>query len=112
MRFFTYIINATLATAALLLATGCSRDSQHIKLISQQGIDDALRLAEAAPRLSQTALEYELLEIRARENDYRTQMGDAEAKAYIEAFETNLRQANDSLANIIFTHIEPTENAD
>lgn len=113
MRLFTHmIIKAATVAVPLLFAAGCSHNSRQMKLISQQGIDDALRLAETAPKLSQSALEYELLEIRARENDYRTQMGDAEADAYIEAFETNLRQANDSLANIIFTHIEPTENAD
>lgn len=112
MKRITHIIYTMAAAALLTLAAGCSEKSQQMKLISQQGIDDAVRLANEAPTMSQSALEYQLLEIRAREYDYRTQMGDAQADAYIEAFETNLRLANDSLANLIFTPVDTTEYAD
>ncbi|MCM1081508.1 MAG: hypothetical protein NC343_07140 [Muribaculum sp.] len=100
------------ATVLLFIASACSHTNEQIRLISSQGIDDAIRLAQLAPTLTPMALECELLEIRAREYDYRTQIGDAEADAYIEAFESNLREINDSLADILFAPIQPNPDTD
>ena len=100
-----YSINiktSILSVITLAFAIACSGKDQQTRQISQQGIDDAMRLVEAAPSLSPTALEKELLEIRAKEYDYRTQYGDVQADAYIAAFESGIRQADDSLARILF----------
>ncbi len=111
MKNIIRTIICSLAVAAFF-GSGCSEKNQQIKLISQQGIDDARRMLEIAPTLSTTSLEFELLEIRARENDYRQQMGNAQADAYIEAFETIIRQENDSLATLLFTPVTQTDYAD
>ena len=108
----TTLISVCLFSLAAFASGACSEKNQQIKLISQQGIDDGRRMLEIAPTLSTTSLEFELLEIRARENDYRQQMGNAQADAYIEAFETIIRQENDSLAAVLFSPVSSSEYAD
>lgn len=100
--FSINIRTAALSVLAACFAAACSGKDQQTKQISQQGINDAMRLVEIAPSLSPTAIEKELLEIRAREYEYRTQIGDTQADAYIKAFESGIKQADDSLARLIF----------
>ena len=98
--FSINIRTAALSVLTACFAAACSGKDQQTKQISQQGINDAMRLVEIAPSLSSTAIE--LLEIRAREYEYRTQIGDTQADAYIKAFESGINQADDSLARLIF----------
>lgn len=95
-----WVIAVTLTTIC-----SCSGNSPQTKQFSQQGMADAMQLVEKAPSLSSTAMEKELLEIRAKEYDYRREVGDAQADAYIAAFEAGIKQADDSLAYVLF---EPT----
>lgn len=97
-----YILIIAVSVLALSLA-GCSDSEQkRAEKSSKLGAADAKEFIESAPSYSAMQMEGALIQVKANEYAYREAGHDLAADAYIEAFETYVRENSDSLSKIIF----------
>lgn len=92
-----------IAASALLLASCGSSGSTETPVADsvyyRQGADEARAIINH--QLTTQQVRERLLEIRANEQQLRTDRGGRSADAYIQGFEQTLRQSGDTLANIL-----------
>ncbi len=93
-----------IAIIPLMAMMACStvEEQRAAEESSKLGAADARKFIEAAPSMTTMQLEGALVEIRANEYAYRESGHDGAADAYVEAFESYLKENADSLADIIF----------
>lgn len=87
----------------LLALAACSGGESHLaEESSKLGEADARKFVESAPDMTVMQMEGALVQIRANEYAYREAGHDRAADAYVNAFETYLKENSDSLAKLIF----------
>lgn len=94
-----FVLNLCIIGVSLLIATGCSCHTEQKKRekAAEYGELHARQIVEALP-LPDTQLQGRLLDVRSNEQLYRSRGREAEAEAYISAFEAYMRQHCDTLA--------------
>lgn len=92
-----------IAASALILAScgssGSTEAATADSTFYRQGADEATAIINH--QLTTQQVRERLLEIRANEQQIRTDRGPRSADAYIQGFEQTLRQSGDTLANIL-----------
>lgn len=92
-----------LIAASALILSSCSSGSTEAATADstfyRQGADEATAIINH--QLTTQQVRERLLEIRANEQQIRTDRGPRSADAYIQGFEQTLRQSGDTLANIL-----------